>query len=277
MASPPIDIDDLYAAAPQNFVAERKRLVKALKDAGRRDEAKAIERLSRPTVSVWASNQLARREGPRVKELATLTARLRDAQGSGGGAFAETAAAHRAALGALRDAAEEILIGGGHKPSPHLLGQIVTNLRAGVASAELRPRIEEGRLERDVGETGFGGLLELADGGDRPPPPRAPRPAPSERAGDEAARRREAAAADRERDHARAKALADAEKRDKQLETSAAAARRAVERAERNAEAARGALAAAERQLEAARLEAAQIAKRLEAADAEVAALRARR
>jgi len=273
MASPPIDIDDLYAAAPQNFVAERKRLVKAL-------EAKAIERLSRPTVSVWAVNQLARREGARVRELAALTGRLREAQGSGGSPFAETAAAHRATLGALRAAAEEILIASGHKPSPHLLAQIVANLRAGVTSAELRPKIEEGRLERDIEEAGFGGLLELADGGDRPPPARAPRPAPSERPGDDAARRREAAAADRardrERERAREKALGDAEKRTRQIETAVAAAQRTLERAERAADAARGALAAAERQLEAARTEAAQAGKRLEAAEAEVAALRAR-
>jgi hypothetical protein len=278
MASSPIDIDALYAAAPQNFVAERKRLAKALKDAGRREEAKAIERLSRPTVSVWAVNQLARREAgaAHVKKLAALTAHLREAQGSGGGAVAELAAAHRAALAALRAAAEEMLIASGHKPSPPLLAQIVANLRAGVASAELRPRVEEGRLERDVEETGFAGLLDaVADGDARPPAPRAPRTAPPRAAGDEARRRQ--ATQDRERERARAEALAGAEKRARQLETAVAAARKTLERAERAAAAAREALADAEAEREAARAEQARLARELEAAKAEMATLRARR
>jgi hypothetical protein len=295
MASSPIDTESLYAAAPQTFVAERKRLAKALRDAGRRDEAKAIERLSRPTVSVWAVNQLARREPTRVKELGVLAARLRDAQASGGGAgaYMETAAGHRAALAALRARAEEILIEGGHKPSPQLLGRIVGNLRAGVANPELRPRSEEGRLERDLEESGFSGLFELSDDrtarDDRPGAPAparsaAPKGAKATKGGaDERARREQARAGDREREQARARdqererALAEAERKARPLRAAAAAAGRTVERAARALEAARRALAEAERSLAAARADETRLSKDLAAAEAEIAAHRQRR
>ena len=76
-----LDVDALYAAPPARFVEERKRLARALRAAGRRAEAQAIEKLTRPTVSVWATNQLARRERARVGELLELTDWLRDIQG----------------------------------------------------------------------------------------------------------------------------------------------------------------------------------------------------
>ena len=117
-----LDVDALYAAPPARFVEERKRLARALRAAGRRAEAQAIEKLTRPTVSVWATNQLARRERARVSELLELTDRLRDIQGRGdGGAFAETADRHRAVLAALRTDAERLLGADGHPATPQLL------------------------------------------------------------------------------------------------------------------------------------------------------------
>jgi hypothetical protein len=240
-----------------------------------------------------------------VKELGVLAARLRDAQASGGGAgaYMETAAGHRAALAALRARAEEILIEGGHKPSPQLLGRIVGNLRAGVANPELRPRIEEGRLERDLEESGFSGLFELSDDrtarDDRPGAPAparsaAPKGAKATKGGDdERARREQARAGDREREQARAgdrereqarardqereRALAEAERKARPLRAAAAAAGRTVERAARALEAARRALAEAERSLAAARADETRLSKDLAAAEAEIAAHRQRR
>src|SRR6185437_10344870 len=61
--------DALYAAAPKAFVAERKRVADALKAEGRTDEARAAARMKKPTASVWAVNQLARRAPDELGEL----------------------------------------------------------------------------------------------------------------------------------------------------------------------------------------------------------------
>ena len=52
--------DELYAAAPEDFVAERARLAKALKENGLADDAKAVAAVRKPTVAAWALNQLSR-------------------------------------------------------------------------------------------------------------------------------------------------------------------------------------------------------------------------
>lgn len=264
MAPESLDVDALYAAPPARFVEERKRLGRALRAAGRREEALAVEKLARPTVSVWATNQLARREPARVGELLALTDRLRDTQGRGdAGAFGEAASAHRAILAALRADAQRILAEGGHPTSPQLLGRIVGNLRA-AADPALRAKIEAGRLEKDVEETDFLGLLEgsLAEAPvvSRPAPSRpehaarAARPAPeaaTKKA--EAQRRRAEEAAARAAERARAAGRARAVKQAHELRGEIASARLEIDRALRSVSEAREALAASERRLEAAR------------------------
>lgn len=149
-------IDPLFSAPLRAFVQERKRLAQALKQAGRRDEAKAVERLSKPTLSAWAVNQVARRQPERVRRLGVLTAELQKAHGP---TFTALMKEHRALLAQLREDAEAALAGDGHPTGPHLLAKVVGNLRAGVAQPEIKASIEAGRLLQDVEEPGFQNLL----------------------------------------------------------------------------------------------------------------------
>src|SRR3954454_9888451 len=69
--------DSLYEASPREFVAERKRVRDALVAAGHADEARAVAKRKRPSASVWAVNQLARRAPDDIAELLDLGASLR--------------------------------------------------------------------------------------------------------------------------------------------------------------------------------------------------------
>src|SRR3954465_10282043 len=59
---PSLSRHDLFGVDPAEFVAQRDQLARELKAAGEKDEAAAVKALRRPTVSIWALNQVARRD-----------------------------------------------------------------------------------------------------------------------------------------------------------------------------------------------------------------------
>jgi hypothetical protein len=228
--------DRLYAVRPADFVRERNAAAKALKAAGKREEAARVEKLPRPTPSVWAVNQLARHVPALVQRLVEATARL---QAGGAGSYADALAAHRDALKTLRAKAEEILTAAELRPTLEVLTRVVHDLRAGVLNPESRPAIESGRLERDVADEGaahpFEQELPFAA------PAAAARSAPAPSADTERARRAEAQALEEAR-VARLRRL-------KQLRQAVAAAETARDREAKAVEAARRVLADAQAKL----------------------------
>src|SRR5919206_3024702 len=72
--------DRLYGVALDEFVPERTRLAKELRDAGSREEADVVSKLRKPTLPAWALNQLARSERRDVDLLLDAGHRLREAQ-----------------------------------------------------------------------------------------------------------------------------------------------------------------------------------------------------
>src|SRR5205085_7111900 len=135
----------------------RNAAAKALKAAGKREEAARVEKLPRPTPSVWAVNQLARHVQALVQRLVEATARL---HAGGEGSYADALAAHREVLKALRAKAEEILEASEMRATLEVLTRVVHDLRAGVLNPESRPSIEGGRLERDVADEGAANPFE---------------------------------------------------------------------------------------------------------------------
>ncbi|MBC6463461.1 hypothetical protein, partial [Actinomadura sp. HBU206391] len=75
--------NELYGAAPEEFVETRKRLAAEAKKAGDRDLAKRIGALRRPTASAWAINQLARSAPDELGWLSDVGADLRAAWAEG--------------------------------------------------------------------------------------------------------------------------------------------------------------------------------------------------
>jgi hypothetical protein len=308
-ASDYASIDQLFAAPLKTFVAERKRLVDRLKASGNPRAAKELAKTPRPSVSAWIVNQLARQDGPLLRDFAELTDRLRAAQGQIGHArsdegASELLAEHRAAIKRLRGRSEEILRASGQAVRPQILDRVLRNLRLGMVDAQLRPTIERGRLVEDVAaEEGFAGLFgrsvesAAASSGSSDGAADEPRHHPGgggqsdsraparsgEGAADAKARRkvleaaRAAAARAAEETKARARAQTErarargeAEVRLRTLQARADGARRSLEKAQRNVEAARQALAQAEDDLRSAQLMAEGCAKQLTDAQAEL-------
>src|SRR6184192_1630123 len=134
MANLESEIDRLYALDPGEFVAERDRVARELRDAGQREEAEQVKSLRKPTVSAAAINQLARRERREVDLLLDAGHRLREAQqkllaGDDRKSLDEARRTEREALAGLREAARRILAEEG-RVSETALNRIVGTLQA---------------------------------------------------------------------------------------------------------------------------------------------------
>ena len=91
-------VDELYAAAPADFVATRTRLAREAKGDDP-DLAAAITALRKPTRTAWLLNRVARDEPQVVADLIALGERMRAAQAKGDGAtLAQARPERRAAI-----------------------------------------------------------------------------------------------------------------------------------------------------------------------------------
>lgn len=72
-------LDELYATRPEEFVAARNALVKALRGERRRDEASSVAAIRRPIRTVWALNRFALSGDPAFGVLLDAVDRFRTA------------------------------------------------------------------------------------------------------------------------------------------------------------------------------------------------------
>ena len=292
-------LDALYAASPQDVRRRAGARGGGAEAAGRSDEARAIGKMKRPSASVWAVNQLARRAADEIEELLALGASLRAGErallrGGDAAGFMEEARTARQKVAALARRAEAIVEEGGQKATLALSRKIAQTLQAAsIGDDATRARLQAGRLEEDLAPPssfGAGGdpsatLAASHRQGAGPTPRRRRRivPANARARRAERSRRRRAedarAATVRKRAaaelRAQRRAQAAARKHAASLARAATAAERvvaeraraverlraAVERAERELRAAKDALAAAELAAAAARRAAADAAR----------------
>jgi len=238
MSVAPDDLDSLFAAPPAGFIEQRKRIVAALKSAGRKDDAKAVEKIPRPSLALWTVNQIARRDPELVRRLSEVTERLQTAPGP---EYAAAAVEHRQVLHQLRDRASEILSGAGHELTPQVILRAIANLRAAAGSPDTRATLEQGRMVRDLAEQASESLFGTAAATAAPDDG-----ATSAATADAGAAPASAAAATAPQARVRTKEIIDAERAVKRLRGDEAAARKKVERAERAVTAARESLAVVE-------------------------------
>jgi hypothetical protein len=178
------EIDQLYAAPAEEFVARRKALAQKLRKDGERAAAMRVEDLRKPTASAAIVNQLARSERMNVRALLAAGERLHEAQASlmrGGKPEGVRKAAEdeRKAIGALLAAARR------DGANDTLLRRVETTLHAAAISSEGRAALAEGRLTKDLEAAGFG--LE-----GMPAPKRKPKKAASPKVDREAQKRQRA-------------------------------------------------------------------------------------
>ena len=226
-------LNELYGEAPEEFVAERKRLAKELKTDGRADDADNIAKVRKPTVAAWALNQLARGSRREIDLLLDSGHRMRTAQagvlrGEARETFEQAQRTERETIAHLVREAERLLSERGNASST-VLEQIAASLHAGAVSEQGREVLAAGRFTEALTLEGFNAVAGLAP----PPSKRAAKPKPS-RSTDEmkqaradltAARKRLREAERTAHEARRLTARADAE-----VEEAAAALRKAEER-----------------------------------------------
>ena len=83
MAELPTDVERLLAVTPEEFVEERARIARNLRDKGRADEARAVAETKKPPLVVLAVNRAARDRPQAARDAAGAAERLGPAQLSG--------------------------------------------------------------------------------------------------------------------------------------------------------------------------------------------------
>ena len=160
--------DDLYGLPLDRFVAERGALAKELRAERRRDEAKEVAGLRKPSVAAWAVNQLVRTQDAGVGELLAAGDALRSAQedllaGKGDARALRTAGEReRAAVDALVEAARGLLTSGGLELSEPVVERVADTLHAAALDEDAREQVQEGAPERELRHVGLG--LGLGEG-----------------------------------------------------------------------------------------------------------------
>lgn len=149
-------LDELYREHPEGFVAGRNKLAKELREGGDRGRAEQIKKLRRPTAAAWLVNRAAHDSPEQMQEFAEASRQLEDAQNralEGGEAeaaeYRAAAMREREATGAVLDKAERAARDAGHPPTENILERIGQTLRAAAADADLRERVQRGRLDRE--------------------------------------------------------------------------------------------------------------------------------
>ena len=148
----PADAEGLLAVAPEDFVAERKRIVKELRDAGRTADAEVVAKLRKPPPVVLAVNRAARARPQAAKDAARAAERVRKTQLSG------DPEAYAAALKALDEALEllaEVALAHLDRPSETMRRRLRALLRNAVAADEDRAALSRGALRTEVETAGF--------------------------------------------------------------------------------------------------------------------------
>jgi len=154
----------LYQLPLEQFVATRDQLARRLRAAGDRATARQVAALRRPSVSAWATNQLAHAAPNAIAELLDVGAALRQAQQDAlvgqpdAARQLRTATAHlRAAITRLSTRAETLLVRSGHAASDATLARLAATLQAAATGDEAtRTALAQGRLPGDLDPAGFG-------------------------------------------------------------------------------------------------------------------------
>jgi hypothetical protein len=159
-----LDPEELYGLDPNDFVAARNELAKALRKAGDRELAAEVAKLRRPTPAAWVVNQLVRHHRGDVEELVRLGEALREAQdealAGGSGDLRQAGRARRDAVARLAERAEELLIGRGGGAGAHT-GEVTATLEAASLDADAAEAVLGGRLSVELQPPSGFGVFDL--------------------------------------------------------------------------------------------------------------------
>jgi hypothetical protein len=148
---------ELYALAPADFVAARDERARQARTDGRPDEAAAIKKLARPTVSAWLVNQLVREAPAPMGRLFEVGESLQEAQRElAGERLRELSGRRRQVLAELLPEAGRLAASAGQPVSAGVLDEVRATLEAAVADAGARAAVQSGRLTKSLAYAGLG-------------------------------------------------------------------------------------------------------------------------
>jgi hypothetical protein len=155
----------LYALPLEKFTTGRNELARRLKQE-HDPYADEVVRLRKPTVPVWAVNQLARNDELGMRRLLAAGTALRKAQeraleGAGSAGLAKAQAEERDALRRLTESARALLGEAGRPATDATLERISTTLAAGAVDETMRETLKAGRLDRELEPRGFDALAGM--------------------------------------------------------------------------------------------------------------------
>jgi hypothetical protein len=151
-------LTELAAAPPSAFTEARDSLVTRLTKLGQAEAAARIKAMRRPSAALWAANRVARTEPESIERLIVAADRIRAAQlgrGASAADFASVNAEQRAILAQLTQRAGALLSQAGIGATHQVLLRIEITLAGAAADPELRPALQQGRLEHELGARGF--------------------------------------------------------------------------------------------------------------------------
>ncbi len=145
----------LLAIAPEDFVAERQRLARELRDAGRTDDSATVGRMRKPTPVVLAVNRAARDRPKAARAAADAAARVVKAQF--GGKPDEYARARQELDQSLDMLADVAIahVSRGKQASDAARRRIRDLIRNAVADETAREALAQGVLTEEVEIAGF--------------------------------------------------------------------------------------------------------------------------
>ncbi len=241
------ELDELYWAKPDAFIALRTKLSSAAKRRGDRDAARRISVANRPTMAAWVVNRLVIGCRDARQRLADLGDRLRAAHAAmDGDQIRDLSAEQRKLIEELTRAAFEAA--GLSNPSGAIRDDVGATLQAAIADPDVRAAL--GRLTRPERWSGFGAFGDAAPTGARsakrnsPPGRASAKPAPKKTDAEAATAERHSAVQKRENQ------LRAAREHQEHLEAALAIAERAKSEADAACSARRAGLAEARSELE---------------------------
>ncbi len=172
----------LFGVDPNEFIAERDQLVRELRATGEKGDAAAVKALRRPTIPMWALNQVSRTDSDALGALVDASRAARTAQdqvlgGAEGSVLREAVARRREAAATVVAAARRVIDASGRSSDAHAR-DLENVLNTIVGSELLTARLHDGELvtiESDDGGESAGLLGSLSVS----VPPRARQPARS--------------------------------------------------------------------------------------------------
>jgi len=164
------DVDALFKLPLPEFTGARNDLAARLKREGRANDSKLVKALAKPSISVWAVNQLHWNHREAFDRLLATSQRFRQSQSSHPATrmadLRGSLDARREALSQLSDLATVLLREAGHNPTPDAIHRITTTLDALASHATLSGGPTPGNLTQDVDPPSFASLASLIPGTD---------------------------------------------------------------------------------------------------------------